>query len=192
MSCANSNWLQKLRLGVIALLALIWPGGAGAAPTDHHVKAVFMFNFAQFVEWPSRAFTNESSPLVIGIVGEDPFGPILDQAVKDEVARGRKIIIHRFSPDENPADCQVLFISRSEADRVGALLQSLKGLPILTVSEVDKFCEQGGMINFVRQDQNVRLEINRPATEAAGLKINARLLGLARLVKTETLKESTP
>ena len=174
-------------LRLAAALFLSWTLSVpAAAPTDYQVKAVFLFNFAQFVEWPSTAFANDTSPVVIGILGDDPFGVVLEATLKGEVARGRKIVVKHFTTEDDPRDCQILFISRSEAERVGALLESLKGTHVLTVSETEKFCERGGMINFIRQDQNVRLEINRRVTESAGLKINARLLSLARLVKTET------
>jgi len=172
--------------GLALVLGFCAASPAAAAPTDYQVKAVFLFNFAQFVEWPSNAFANESSDMVIGILGDDPFGAILDDAVKGEAVHGRKIVVKRFSAEDSFDGCQILFISRSESDRTEAVLRSLRGTSILTVSEQDKFCEQGGIINFVRRDQNVRLEINRAVAESAGLKINARLLSLARIVQTET------
>jgi len=184
---SGGRLLRRLfAFGLAMVLSFCATSPAAAAPTDYQVKAVFLFNFAQFVEWPSNAFANENSDMVIGILGDDPFGAILDQTVKGEVVHGRKIAVRRLSAEDSVDGCQILFISRSESDRVESLLRSLRGTSILTVSEQDRFCEQGGIINFVRRDQNVRLEINRPVAESAGLKINARLLSLARLVETET------
>src|SRR5581483_5614207 len=91
-------------LGLVAGFA--FANAAAPAPTDYQVKAVFLFNFAQFVEWPTNAFANENSPVVIGILGEDPFGGVLDQTVKGERARGRLITTKRFAADEEPEGCQ--------------------------------------------------------------------------------------
>lgn len=171
------------------ILLVAGPRNAYSTPTDYEVKAVFLYNFAQFIDWPANIFTNQSSPMVIGILGEDPFGSTLDDAVKDETVHGRKIVIKRFSAADDLRTCQILFISQSEKDRVVDVLQELKASPVVTVSEVEQFCEHGGMINFVRQDQNVRLEVNRASAEAVRVKISSQLLGLARLVKTATSGE---
>jgi hypothetical protein len=188
----NCAWPARIGGAVLAaVLGLAWSCAAASTPTDYQVKAVFLFNFAQFVEWPSAAFTNETSPIIIGILGEDPFGSILDETVKGEAVRGRHIVVKRLALEDDPKACHILFISRSEKDRVNALLEGLKHAPVLTVGEVDTFCERGGMINFVRQDQNIRLEANRAGAEDAGLKISSRLLTLARLVKTEPSKART-
>src|SRR5690242_16233871 len=135
MRAAISNWFSRLAL--LALLLAPRPTMAAPAPTDYQVKAVFLFNFAQFVEWPSRAFADKSSPIVIGIVGEDPFGAVLDQVVKGEAVRGRPIVVRRYAAGETPDDCQILFISHSEAARVDTLLQGVNTRPVLTVSEND-------------------------------------------------------
>jgi hypothetical protein len=182
---------MRLWRAVFAFAVIVCSCGAAPTPTEYQVKAVFLFNFAQFVEWPASSFTNETSPIVIGIAGDDPFGPVLDEVVRGETVRGRKIVIKRLSPVEDSRTCHILFIARSAASHAKELLQSLKNAPVLTVGEVETFCERGGMINFVRQDKNIRLEVNRTAAEEAGVKISSRLLNLARQVKTQRSEEST-
>src|ERR1043166_7669965 len=93
-------------LRLAAALFLSWTLSVpAAAPTDYQVKAVFLFNFAQFVEWPSTAFANDTSPVVIGILGDDPFGVVLEATLKGEVARGRKIVVKHFTTEDDPREC---------------------------------------------------------------------------------------
>ena len=90
---------------------------AQSAIPEYRVKATFLFQFTQFVDWPRNAFSNQQTPLVIGILGEDPFGTFLDDTVRDEMANGHPIAVERYQRLENVKNCQVLFVSRSEANQ---------------------------------------------------------------------------
>src|SRR5712664_4158707 len=122
---------------VIAVL-LLARGVASPAQTptspEYQLKAVFLFNFAQFVEWPPTAFPEAKAPLVIGVLGEDPFGPYLDETVRGEKVNNRPLVVQRFRQVEEIKTCHVLFISRSERERLGQILAGLKGRNILAVS----------------------------------------------------------
>ena len=160
-----------------------------AAASEYQLKAAFLFNFTKFTDWPSSAFTNSSgATLVIGVLGHDPFGAALDDVVKGEAVNGRPIVIKRFQSGDDPSACHVLFVSRSEKDRRSSLLETLKKKPVLTVSDLDQFCQQGGMINLVLSaGGTVKPEINPDAARAAGVQISSKLLNLpmVKLVKTE-------
>jgi hypothetical protein len=173
----------------IALMCLVFslatPMAASAAPVESRefqIKAVFLFNFAQFVEWPPDAFSDPTSPLVIGILGNDPFGPYLDEAVRGEKVNERSIVIVRFARIEDVAKCHILFISQSEAGRLEQDLASLKGKDVLTVSDLDDFSSLGGMIRFVTEKNKVRLRINNGAARAEGLRISSKLLRPSEVV----------
>jgi hypothetical protein len=159
----------------LAAAALTARAEAPAAP-EYQVKAVFLFNFAQFVEWPARAFHDAHSPIVIGVLGDDPFGPFLDQAVQGEKIGSHPLVARRFHPGEDPAECQILFISRSESERLGKIIPRLKGAAVLTVGDSDGFIEQGGMVRFVTVKNKIRLKINVEAAKDAGLTISSKLL----------------
>ncbi|HWD20786.1 MAG TPA: YfiR family protein [Verrucomicrobiae bacterium] len=179
---------KSSRLGCwIVCLALAlgaWSCHADApAPTEYEVKAAFLFNFAQFVEWPSQSFAATNAPLTIGIVGDDPFGDLLDGLIKDERVAAHPLVVKRFGAGAAPGACQILFVSRSEKDRLPALLGSMKERPILTVGESEQFNERGGMIRFLMEDGKVRFEINPRAAERAGLRLNSNLLRVARIVQ---------
>lgn len=149
---------------------------------EYQVKAVFLFNFAQFVDWPQEAFPSLDSPLVIGILGDDPFGPYLDEAIKGERVNNRPMIVRRYQRVEDIKVCHILFISRSEGSRMEKVLQQLKGRSILTVGDTDGFSEIGGIIRFAVESSKVRLKINLRAAKDAHLTISSKLLRPAEIV----------
>lgn len=158
-------------------------GLAGQAPrlSEYQVKAVFLFNFAQFVDWPPETIV-DSQPLVIGVLGDDPFGDLLDATVRGEHRGARPFVVRRFQRVEDIKTCDVLFISRPEADRPEGVLAGLKNRPILTVSDAEGFAEHGGMIGFVTDRNRIRLKVNLGVAQAAHLTISSKLLRVAEII----------
>ncbi len=179
----------RVVLRMFTVLVLVANLTAVAAPglTEYQLKATFVFNFVKFTDWPASAFTNATAPIVIGVVGENPFNRTLDELVKGEAVNGHALVVKCFNNGEGFSGCHVLFISRSEKDHLPTLLAALKNKPVLTVSDLDRFCEQGGMINLVLSTSGtVHPEINPTAARIAGVQISSRLLNLptVRLVET--------
>ena len=174
-----------LMLGMM-LCAVLWSWRAAPAnmtvAQEYQVKAIFLFNFVQFVTWPAAAFPGPHTPITIGILGNDPFGPFLEEAVRGEVIDGRSLTIKRFQAIGEVNDSQVLFVSKSEAGRLRQILAALQGRSILTVGETEAFARQGGMINFITVDNRVRYEINLEAAKRAHIDISSKLLKLAKIV----------
>jgi len=173
-------------------MACLWLAGAWAAASEtgpvageYEVKATFLYNFTKFTDWPPSAFASSNAPIVIGVLGEDPFGKTIDDVVSGEVVGGRPLVVKRLRTDDDLRGCHVLFISSSEKDRLPAVLRQIKGAPILSVSEINGFAEQGGMVNLLIANKTVKMEINQPAADQAGLQISAKLLKLARLVTSD-------
>jgi hypothetical protein len=172
-------------LWAVAACALLWQGADAAdSPSEYQVKAVFLFNFSQFVDWPPQAFTSPTEPFVIGILGTDPFGARLDEAVRGERIAERPIIVRRFTKVDEIADCQILFIDGSEAAQLDPIIRTLGHRSILTVSEVDGAAQRGVMVQFVTENNRIRLRINAESARAAGLSISSKLLRLADIVST--------
>jgi hypothetical protein len=157
--------------------------------SEYQVKAAFLYNFIKFVEWPPKAFPDRNSPIIIGVLGNDPFsGPsinYLDQTVEGKMINDRKIVVQRSDRVANLKNCHLLFVSRSERNRIKDILASVNGMNILVVGETENFCELGGCVNFVMQSEKVRFEINVGAAEKAGLKISSKLLNVAKIVATQ-------
>lgn len=149
------------------------------------VKAVFLFNFAQFVEWPAEAFSDARSPIVIGVLGDDPFGDLLDEAVSGEVVKNRTLVVERYDRAEQARTSHILFISPSESEKYGEIFGALQGRAVLTVGETDDFTRQGGMVRFITEERRIRLRVNLAANKAGGLTISSALLRLAEIVNAE-------
>ena len=152
--------------------------------TEYDIKAALLFNLTQFTEWPETAFTNAQAPIVIGVLGDNPFGLSLDKAVAGEKVQNRPVVAKYFS-DVDTVQCHVLFVSRSEASRTERIIAKTRARGILTVSDIDRFAKKGGMVRFVNERNRVRLNINVAEVEAAGLKISSKLLRISQLVTTE-------
>ena len=149
---------------------------------EYQVKAVFLYNFAQFVQWPAAALPSDGSPLVVGILGDDPFNSYLDEVVRDEKVNGHPLKVVRFKGLEEVKDCHVLFVSSSEAPRLEPILRTLKTRNILTVGEHEVFSRLGGMVSFVTREGKIRFKINLDAVQAADLTVSSKLLRLAEIV----------
>lgn len=154
---------------------------AAQVPSEYQIKAAFLMNFTKFIDWPATAFENSSSPLVICILGDDPFGKDIDQLVAGETINGRRLVVQRLHAAPPSKACQVLFVSKSEKD-ASAFLAGF-GPGVLTVSDRDRFLQEGGMIALVVENQRVRFDVNQRAALRASLMMNARMLNVARSVQ---------
>ena len=168
-----------LVMGLFTLVA-IREANPQANPTE--LKAVFLFNFAQFVEWPAGAFPNADAPLVIGVLGADPFGKTLDDVLRNERARNRRLALERYKRLTEIEQCHVLYISKSEQAHMDEILNAFRNKPVLTVAETQDFARDGGIIQLIT-DRKVRLRINLKAAKAAGLTISAKMLQLAEVIQ---------
>ena len=145
---------------------------------EYRLKAAFLYNFAKFVEWPAEALSDENSTFILGVLGEDDPGPALE-SIRGKTVKGRTLTIKRFESLQDLADCHILFITSSERQDVERALESLEGSSVLTVGEMERFAEMGGIINFVVKKNRLRFEINLDAGRRAGLEISSQLLKLA-------------
>lgn len=146
---------------------------------EYRIKSAYIFNFAKFVTWPSAVFPSPDAPIVIGILGKDPFGSELDQTIAGKTIERRQLQVRRLSETDPINGCHILFISESERKRLPQIFGNAARLSILTVGEMDDFTDMGGMIRFLKHENNIRFEIDLAPVEAAGLKISSKLLQVA-------------
>src|SRR5260221_12623816 len=184
---------RRLGILIVALsVSLSWAPELLAQASDssdsseYLIKAGFIYNFAKFVEWPATAFAQPDSPIVIGILGADPFGTLIDRIVEHKKIGARGVVVKRLKWGmdlKDLKDCKILFVGASERAHVDDLVQIVKSLPILTVGETPGFAERGGGIRFVVEDNRVRFEINVEAAHHADLTISSRLFTLPRIIQ---------
>lgn len=175
--------MKPLRLVFVVLTLLRAIPAQADVPPEYKLKAAFLFNFAKFVNWPPKVFVDTTTPIVIGVLGDDPFGTALEEIVHGRTINGRPLTIHRARRLEELPDCHLLFISRSEQKNMGDILTRLSERPVLTVSDTADFLNAGGAIGFLMEGQSIRFEIDAGTAERAGLKIDAQLLSLAKTVR---------
>jgi hypothetical protein len=181
--------MRRLRL-LITVAMVILPSLAfeahaqdSSVSSEYLIKAGFIYNFANLVQWPANAFTQPDSPIVIGILGEDPFGTVLDRVLAGKKVNGRIFLVKRLKSVTDLKECHIVFVSSSEMAHLAEAIHLVKGMPILTIGEIPGFARRGGIINLVLEDNKVHFEVNVEAAKEADLNISSRLLALARIVQ---------
>lgn len=146
----------------------------------YQVKAVFLYNFTRFVDWPSTTFTSPQDTFTIGILGKDPFGSYIDETVTGEKLGTHPIKIERYENLKDLINCQILYINIPDQEYVKSILAATSKLSILTVSDEPDFNRWGGMVRFFTESNKIRLEINTNVSKAAQLEISSKLLSVAK------------
>lgn len=149
---------------------------------EYQLKAAFLYNFASFAQWPAGAFQGPDAPMVIGVLGDNPFGTFLDDAVHGEMIGGRPVTVRFYHSVNEVKDCQILFICASEEGRMSSILESLRGRKILTVSDVEAFARRGGVIQFATEHNRIHLKINLLAANQASVELSSKLLRSAEII----------
>jgi YfiR/HmsC-like len=175
----RARW-QILLVGVV--LGSLVVGMQAESASEYQVKAAFLYNFAKFVEWPPGSFSDASAPLRICVLGRTPFGQELRDITDEKTVNGRKLEVHQVVDLQQARTCHILFIAPADRVQLKQILEGLQGASVLTVGDIKGFAEQGGMINFVLDNDRVLFEVNRKAAEQAGLKISSKLLSVAKFV----------
>jgi hypothetical protein len=170
---SSSIWLK------LALLLVVGCSAAVAVQTanEYQLKAAFLYNAPKFVDWPAAALS--SGTFTIGVLGDDPFGPLLDQLTGRSI-KGKQIVIRRITSPERASECQLLFIAASEQRRLPTVLGRLRDLPVLTVSDIDGFAFAGGMLELGMDRNRLTFIANNRQAKRQGLRISAQMLKLAR------------
>lgn len=177
------SWAIGRRFWSLLLLSLAVQSAAADSPVpEFQLKAVYLVKFLDFVDWPPSAFAQTNSPIVIGVLGTDHFGKSLEEASDGDVVKAHHVVVRRLNSIKEAADVQVLFIDSSESSRLRSIMPELEGKDILTVSDIDTFCQRGGIVGFVTENKKVRFRINVNAAKRADLQISSKLLELAEVV----------
>ena len=170
-----------LLIGIVFLS----PAQLSGPSQEYQVKAVFLFNFAQFVEWSPSTFPETETPMVIGVLGEDPFGAYLDETVHGEKINNHALIVQRYKKVEDVKNCHILFINYKKKDQIKQTLSALKVKDILTVSDATNFAQLGGVIGFFTEEGKIRIRVNLEVAKNSELSISSKLLRVAEIVKSE-------
>ncbi|MEO5754623.1 MAG: YfiR family protein [Chthoniobacterales bacterium] len=169
--------LVAFLLGLVFALAPL--PAAPPSPNEYALKSVFLYNFCRFIDWPDSAFSSRRDPLIIGVVGEDPFGPLLEEAIAGETYHGREIEVAHFRDAQQIGECHLLFVGQTNTELYDQILAAVVGRHVVTVGETDNFLDHGGMIALTAEQNRVRLRINSAALRATRLNVSSKLLQVA-------------
>ena len=177
---------SRLLRFLLLLLLLVIPAastslGQGAPSRENQVKAAFIYNFAQFVEWPDDAFPGNGAPFVIGILGDGALHATLEQALKGKTAGGREFAVRNYRTVADIQRCHILFVGAAEQGRAGEVIQRVARQGTLTVGDFDGFTAQAGVVRFLTEDNKLRFEVNVEAANDEHLRVSSKLLKLARI-----------
>ncbi len=170
-----ARWLACALLSICILLP---PAQAAPdnKPTQYEVEAAYLFDFGKFIAWPGA---RSDAPFLICVLGQDPFGQVLDHTVSGEKLSGRQVQDRRITRPQDATGCSILYISSSETARLSKILSTVQGAPVLTVSDIPDFVQQGGMIQFVLREGRVRFQVNLEPAQSNGLSMSSELLKVA-------------
>jgi hypothetical protein len=169
--------------GFASPVSLVW--GQLSGTTGYEVKTAFLFNFAKFIDWPASSFATPESPFTICVLGQDPFGKVLDDALQGKKIGNRPFAVRRLKDRAEARHCQMVFVSSSESAHLTEIIESVQGANVLLVGESPGFVASGGTIEFTIEDNHVRFAINTDAADRSGLKFSSKLLALAKIVHDE-------
>jgi hypothetical protein len=152
-------------------------------PTDYDVKAAYLFNFGHFIEWPANVASAQNDSFTVCVLGQDPFGPVLDATLAGEKIAGKRVAAMRISTPQESGNCQILFLSSAGKPQLDTIIKALNKRAVLTVSDMPEFSQRGGMIQFVLEGKRVRFEVNIAAVQQSGLTLSSELLKVATTVR---------
>jgi hypothetical protein len=183
---------SRLLAGVLGVIVVVAGAATGlprdaqaqSPPSEYEIKAAFLYNFVKFVDWPSQALPETSDTVTVCVLSDDPSWGALE-SIRGKTVKGRRLSIRRIEPlkEKEVQSCHVLFMSSSEEKRLPEVMQHLHGSSVLTVGEMERFIQSGGIINFVIEKNKIRFEINLTGAEQARLKLSSQLLSLAKVVR---------
>ena len=187
MSCriTGSRPCHVLRI-LAVVVTIVWSLNAvpilyaqHATPTEYEVKAAYLYKLGKFVEWPDKSTSLADDAFPICVLGQDPFRTTFDTTIAGENINGKKVVIKRIARPNDAASCRIVFISSSEESRLKEILTVLSKTSVLTVSDMPRFTERGGMVEFVVDSSRVRFQVNLSTAERAGLTLSSQLLKVA-------------
>jgi hypothetical protein len=187
-----NGWHVRLIRGLpivpllFCLLQIMFPttaGGQEDSVDEYKLKAAMLYHLTQFVEWPESAYADRHAPILLCILGQDPFANSLSSTIPREVENDRPVLIRHLQSDTQFPGCHILYVSSSERKAAAHIFSTVNTAGVLTVGEMAQFAAHGGMIQFSIEDQHVRFNINLDAASRAGLKISSKLLSLAQIVR---------
>jgi len=188
--CARRRmkWNSRLAYLLILLSAPLSAVEAGAdaqtgRPNAYQVQAAYLYNFGKFIKWPDKVPADQSGTFAICVLGQDPFGALLESALAGQMVNGKPVAVKRLARVQDAAACHILSLSMAQQHDLKGTLAAIDDSSVLTVSDMPDFSKRGGMIQFILEGDRVRFEINLESAEKSHLIFPSELLKVAAAVR---------
>lgn len=176
--------IRPYLLAIAIALFVVLPCLRGSAQktSDAQVEAAYIYNFAKFIEWPAQKFSSANAPIRFCVLNDFAFQPFLERTVSGKSISGHPLEVVLIRDASEGVQCHVLYINSAQERQVRRAFELLRNSSVLTVGETDAFVEEGGVINFFLQDDQVQFRINHKAAKQSSLYLSSRLLSVAKKV----------
>ena len=169
----------------ISICSILNLSAQASLTPEYELKAVFLYNFTQFVDWPSGSFTSAESPIVIGVIGENPFGTYLEETVAGEKANGHPVIVRYYHVADEITDCQIVFLNLPEGKKRRHSRTGLNRQLTSSITHTPAFLKYAGMPRFFTTNNKMQLEVNREAVKTAGRVMSWKGLRLVQIFQAK-------
>jgi hypothetical protein len=174
------------RLLVLATLLFGVRAEAQAPMDEAQVKAMFVYNFLKFVEWPVDTSVGAKDPFVVLIIGEGATADATEHFLESKSIGDRPLVVRRTRWDQSLAGARAAFIIERDAKKLHRVLDAAAAAGVLTIGEGESFTTRGGVIGLLVEDRKVRFDVDTTAAQVAGLRVSSKLLALTRAVRSST------
>jgi hypothetical protein len=172
------------RFFVLAALVFATRGEAQAPMDEAQVKAMFVYNFLKFVEWPSDSSARARDPFVVVIIGDGATADAAERFLESKTVGERQVVVRRIQWDQPLAGARAAFVLERDAKKLHRVLDAAASAGVLTIGEGESFTSRGGVIGLLVEDRKVRFDVDTSAAQTAGLRVSSKLLALTRAVRS--------
>ena len=157
---------------------------AQATMGESQIKAMFVYNFLKFVEWPVDASASPKDPFVVLIIGDGPTADATESFLESKMIGDRPLVVRRTQSDPSFTGVQAAFVVERDGKRLHRILGAATAAGVLTIGEGDDFATLGGVIGLLVENRKVRFDVDTSAAQSAGLRVSSKLLALTRNVRS--------
>jgi hypothetical protein len=154
-----------------------------ASVSEYQVKALYLYYFAKFVDWPANSFSTKTAPMMIGIIGDDNFSSLVEEVTKGKTVQDHPLAVRHLKWSEDIRSCHILFIGSYESKRLAQYANVFQAAPILTITEIEEGYNDKGIMNLFMKSGKVQFEVNLTAAEKVQLHISSKLLRMAKITR---------
>ena len=181
--------VRRSTIKLLLLLATLLFGvrvEAQAPMGESQVKAMFVYNFLKFVEWPSNPSVGARDPFVVLIIGEGETADATERFLESKTIGERPLVVRRIRWDQSVAGARAVFVLERDERKLHRVLEAADAAGVLTIGEGESFTTSGGVIGLLVEDRRMRFDVDTSAAQSAGLRVSSKLLALTRVVRSST------